>query len=150
MTCYVCLDTTPPLLSVCSCSDRLLHARCQQRLLSSVPAHMSGRCVVCHAKYTNLSPVTRIVLRTSNCVACVGLTFCALGIFVSISILFANSYLYGNRLSLYMGTALLAVVIAPIALFIAYRRRFAAPVLLMRRYVVSIPPSCDDRWRVQF
>ena len=50
--CYICTDSTPPLLhDVCACKNRHVHPECQKRLI--VTLERSARCAVCKTQYKN-------------------------------------------------------------------------------------------------
>ena len=52
--CYICAEgrSAGPLLSVCACSGRYVHLRCQRELLHRMPEHEAS-CPVCKVPYTN-------------------------------------------------------------------------------------------------
>ena len=49
VTCLVCADPAPPLYRVCNCNT-LLHEKCFEGVVASVPSHASG-CPVCLRQY---------------------------------------------------------------------------------------------------
>ena len=49
VACLVCADSTPPLYRVCNCNT-LLHEKCFEGVVASVPSHASG-CPVCLRQY---------------------------------------------------------------------------------------------------
>lgn len=49
MECFVCADSTPPLVRPCRC-DSVAHPACIQRIMDEVPAHAEG-CAVCKTPY---------------------------------------------------------------------------------------------------
>lgn len=51
--CYVCADSTAPLLTgLCRCTERHIHAECQRRLVETL--ERDGRCSVCRQAYNNI------------------------------------------------------------------------------------------------
>lgn len=72
--CFVCLETTPPLLSPCACTTSV-HPQCLQRLVDSVPAHQKA-CAVCKHPYRRVlqrthrfvcAPSTLVVVAVDTC-----------------------------------------------------------------------------------
>lgn len=67
--CFVCLESSPPLLNVCDCKTRYVHLGCQKRLLD-VPSHEGGICPVCSKRYSNLDDKPRFVEPSYILAAC--------------------------------------------------------------------------------
>ena len=54
LECYICCDASPDkgaLVSVCKCTDRVMHIECQRTLIASTTKSIV--CPVCTATYTN-------------------------------------------------------------------------------------------------
>lgn len=50
--CYVCYESSPPLLrDICDCRTALIHPQCQQRLLDE---DFGTHCKICAAEYRNI------------------------------------------------------------------------------------------------
>ena len=51
--CYICADSTPPLISdVCMCKNRFVHPECQKKLVDTLETR--GECSVCKTAYKNV------------------------------------------------------------------------------------------------
>ena len=65
--CFVCMDTSGTLHSVCACVSQRIHLECQRKLVESVASHAGGRCPVCKQNYVNMSRVPRFKVRKIEC-----------------------------------------------------------------------------------